>query len=129
MYSKRRTAATLLLFAVSALTAVQCSSHRHDARTVSAPKNRKIEFINESGKLLTVEWVNPKTGDMVALDKTFEDGAKVAFDSFINHTFAVHEASVNEACSSLDAQSCNIQLITVSESDQQGKEGPTRKNL
>ena len=84
--------------------------------------NRKIEFVNHSGKRLVMEWVNPKTGDMVPLTETFEDGSNIAFDSFVNHTFAIHEtSSVNETCTTSGSQSCNIQLITVTDDEQQGK--------
>ena len=115
MYFRRRLIAALL-FAASQ----QCIGRvsRADAST----KNRRIEFINESGKQLTVEWVDPKTGSMIALDKALGNGGKVAFNTFVNHTFAVHEEFLNETCSSArDAESCNIQLITVSEDEQQGK--------
>ena len=87
------------------------------------PSGRKIEILNESGRNVVIEWVNPKNGELVTLSQPhLDNGAKISFDSFVNHTFMVHEPS-DGACSSFEEGvdgSCGARFITVSDNAQQG---------
>lgn len=83
---------------------------------------RRIELHNQSGKNLVVEWVNPKTGRVVTLQPTFAPGAKSVFNSFVNHTFAVHEADGvcgghEEEPHEHDPVDCQVQFITIQDED------------
>jgi hypothetical protein len=85
--------------------------------------HRTLEVLNESGENLIIEWFNPKTGKLVSLSQNeVPDGAKVSYNSFVNHTFIVHRPT-NGTCSSIQDQigSCSGQIITVTENQEQGK--------
>ncbi|CAJ1930484.1 unnamed protein product [Cylindrotheca closterium] len=76
---------------------------------------RKIEFVNRSGKKLVVEWVNPKTGEVVTIQDELGNGEISTLDTFVNHTFAIHEPG-NESCTS---EICGVQYVTVTENKEQ----------
>lgn len=88
------------------------------------PTGRKIEILNDSGRNVVVEWVNPKNGQLVTLSQPhLDNGAKISFDSYVNHTFMIHEPT-NGTCSSYEeeaAGSCTAKFITVSDKAQQCK--------
>ena len=82
--------------------------------------NRRVLGINNnSGKNLVVEWIDPKTGNIITLQPSFAPGSSTTFNSFVNHTFAVHEAA--GACDgdhqngghNHGAEECNVRFITV----------------
>ena len=106
----------LVLAASAALASVQSLDKRMDA---VSPKSRTIEVSNQSGKRLVVEWVNPDTGDMVTMDNDFVNGAKTRFDSYVNHTFAIHENA--DSCRVGKGGECEVRFITVNENSEQGK--------
>lgn len=81
----------------------------------SADKSRKFEIINESGKKLAVDWINPQTGETVTLSRDFSNGAKYTFDTFVNHTFVIHEPTTSPSCGSIDGDDCGVQFVTVTE--------------
>jgi hypothetical protein len=109
---------TFLLAALSALVAVYPLNHR--VGVISPPKSRTLEILNKSGKNLIVEWVNPKTGDLVPF-ANFENGEHTKFHSYVNHTFAIHESE--ETCSANNDASCEVRFITINENNEQGKDG------
>jgi hypothetical protein len=111
---------TFLLAALLALTVVHPLNHRMGV--VSLPKSRTFEMLNKSGKKLIVEWVNPETGDLVPF-AYFRDGEHTIFNSYVNHTFAIHESE--ETCRANDETSCEVRFITVSENNEQGKDSST----
>jgi len=83
-----------------------------DRLEVTSPdKSRKIELVNQSGKNLVVNWINPDTGESVPMSGDFNNGAKTTFDSFVNHTFAIHEPSTSPSCG-VDEEDCGVQFIT-----------------
>jgi hypothetical protein len=86
------------------------------AIAMANPLSRTIEVVNESGKKLVVDWVHPKTGEVVTLSQALENGAKTTLNSYVNHTFLVHEPS-NETCA---AKGCQVRYITVNENTEQG---------
>ena len=78
---------------------------------------RKIEFVNRSGKKLVVDWVNPKTGESITINGDLGNGEVSMLDTFVNHTFAIHEPG-NESCTS---ETCKVQYVTVTENKEQSK--------
>ncbi len=82
---------------------------------MSHDKSRKIEIINESGKKLVVDWIDPRTGESVPISPDFSHGAKQTFDTFVNHTFAIHEPSTSPSCGSMNGDDCGVQFVTVTE--------------
>ncbi|KAL3942440.1 MAG: hypothetical protein SGBAC_003363 [Bacillariaceae sp.] len=76
---------------------------------------RKIEFVNRSGKKLVVEWVNPKTGEVVTIQDDLGNGEASMLDTFVNHTFAIHEPG-NESCT---LESCGVKYVTVTKNKEQ----------
>lgn len=78
---------------------------------------RKIEFVNRSGKKLVVEWVNPKTGEVVTIQDDLGNGEASMLDTFVNHTFAIHEPG-NESCT---LESCGVKYVTVTKNKEQSK--------
>jgi hypothetical protein len=90
------------------------------AITMANPLSRTIEVVNESGKKLVVDWVHPKTGEVTTLSQGLENGAKTTLNSYVNHTFLVHEPS-NETCNAKnDGGACQVRHITVNENTEQG---------
>jgi hypothetical protein len=92
-------------------------------RVSATSLGRTLEVLNKSGEHLMIEWVDPKTGKLVSLSQNgVPDGAKVSYNSFVNHTFSVHRPT-NETCSSIQDQmgACSGQIITVTENQEQGK--------
>lgn len=79
---------------------------------------RQIELINRSGQNVVVDWINPTTGEIVNIQNDLVNGQASFFDSFVNHTFAIHELS-SESCS--DAASLEVKHITVSENEKQSE--------
>jgi hypothetical protein len=116
----------LLLF--SAIAVVQSSISRggnilgssHHSRT----EPRKLEIVNNSGKKLVVDWIDPISGKVTTLHNGVADGQTQVFNSFVNHTFSIHEST--EGCrTSLDGQinnhDCAVRFITVTENAEQSK--------
>lgn len=78
---------------------------------------RKIEFVNRSGKKLVVDWVDPKTGESVTIFDDLENGEASMLNTYVNHTFAIHEQGT-ESCKS---ETCKVQYVTVTENQEQSK--------
>eukprot|EP00980_Cylindrotheca_fusiformis_P016679 scaffold5024_cov136-Cylindrotheca_fusiformis.AAC.8 len=76
---------------------------------------RHIEFVNRSGKHVVVDWIDPTTGAAVTMYSDLMDGQVSSLDTFVNHTFAIHEMS-NESSS---AETSEVRYITVSENEEQ----------
>jgi hypothetical protein len=110
----------LLLSSLWLLTACRSAILRDGppVRTSAADKSRKFEVVNKSGKKLVIDWVNPITGQAHTLNKGFADGQSTVFDSFVNHTFAIHEPSDN--CDGQNRHACAVQYITVNDKRKQG---------
>ena len=84
------------------------------------PLSRVLEVVNESGKKLVIDWVNPKTGELVTLSQPpMDPGTRVSYNSFVNHTFVIHEP-VNETCTRESDGGCKVRYITISENSEQG---------
>jgi hypothetical protein len=81
--------------------------------------SRKLELVNKSGKKLVVDWVDPMTGQAHTLNDGFADGQSTVFESFVNHTFAIHEPSNN--CDGQNYLACAVQYVTVNDKRNQGK--------
>jgi 2OG-Fe(II) oxygenase superfamily len=92
------------------------STQRGVIAVASQDQSRKIELVNESGKNLVVDWINPVTGEQVPLDVDIPNGAKQVLDSFVNHTLLIHEPTYSPSCMVSD-DDCGI--VTVSDSTQQ----------
>jgi hypothetical protein len=74
-----------------------------------------------------IHWVNPSTGERVRfIEPYLSDGATVALNSFVNHSFIIEElADSNETtatCSNMGHNCNHFQQMTVRENDDQGKE-------
>lgn len=89
-----------------------------NGRMMTTPKSRSFEMLNKSGKKLVVEWVNPLTGEMVPLADS-ANGEHTKFNSFVNHTFAIHESQ--DTCRAGGEGGCEVRFVTISEQDEQGK--------
>jgi hypothetical protein len=89
------------------------------AITMANPLSRTIEVVNESGKKLAVEWVHPETGEVTTL-LGLENGAKTTLNSYVNHTFLVHEPSNMTCDAKNDGGGCQVRYITVNENTEQG---------
>jgi hypothetical protein len=109
----------LLVALFSSLAAVQSSISRGRAVLGSKREHRKLEIINNSGKKLVVDWVNPVTGETVTLHEGVVDGQAQIFNSFVNHTFSIHEST--ESCGAVDGRgNCVVRFITVNDQEEQG---------
>jgi hypothetical protein len=83
-------------------------------------EQKKLEIVNHSGRTIVVEWIHPQTGTTTTLHKGVIDGQSTVFNSFVNHTFALHEPSEECGTASNSTESCKVRYITVNERDQQG---------
>jgi hypothetical protein len=111
----------LLVRLVSTFAVVESSISRRAVVTTNRNEPRQLQIINKSGKKLVVDWVDPTTGRFTTIHSGVVDGESTVFDSFVNHTLAIHEPS--EECSAQDGSgSCAIQYITVNDKSEQGKE-------
>jgi hypothetical protein len=112
-----------LLVAMAAMSAQLGAfslSDRMEMTSHGDTMSRKIEIVNESGKKLVVEWINPQTGESVPMSHDFASGAKQVLDTYVNHTFAVHEPTTSPSCGgNIDGDGCGVQYITVTESSEQ----------
>jgi hypothetical protein len=114
-------AIAIVLLSTLLLTVCQSAilSRRTILRSSVEDTSRKLELVNKSGKNLVVDWVDPSTGQARTLNAGFVDGQSTVFDSFVNHTFAIHEP--NENCDGTNGKTCAVRYITVDEREQQGR--------
>jgi 2OG-Fe(II) oxygenase superfamily len=56
---------------------------------------RHFQVVNQSGKKVTVEWINPESGQSVPLGAP-TNGESITFNSFVNHTFVIKEEDDND---------------------------------
>lgn len=117
MTGLRNLPARTLVVIVAAAAGVLSLSDRLEV--TATDKGRKVEIINESGKKLVVDWINPLTGEIVPISDDFVPGAKQTFDTFVNHTLAIHEPTTSPSCGSMDDADCGVQFVTVTESSNQ----------
>lgn len=109
----------VVMAAMSArLGAFSLSEQRMEV-TSSGDQSRKIEIVNESGKKLVVDWINPVTGESVPLSQDFANGEKQVVQTYVNHTFAVHEPTTSPSCGVVDGDDCGVRYITVTDSSNQ----------
>lgn len=84
---------------------------------------RSIQFVNESGKRIEVQWVHPDTGEMVLQSSPFIfNGATFNLNSFVGHTFQLREipGKKSGACGDLGEETtCRTDMVTVSENEEQ----------
>ena len=86
---------------------------------------RAVDIQNESGERLELYWLRPGSGEAVKY-MDLENGAKIHFNSFINHTFMLREGTSRDACDSIDNDACvdndsHVNFITVTEDHNQSK--------
>ena len=84
----------------------------------SSDLSRAVDIQNQSGNTLEVYWVNPRNGKAIRYSD-LRSGAKLAINSYVNHTFMVRDGE-GETCNSED-EDCHVNYITVTESDHQSK--------
>lgn len=82
-----------ILSAVMALGLVALS------QGVVAASERQFKVVNESGEMVSVEWVNPDNGKRIPLGAP-TSGESVDINSFVNHTFVIRskQAENDENC-------------------------------
>lgn len=80
----------------------------------TSDSSRKVEIVNESGKKLVVDWINPQSGEVHSLTEDFPNGAKQVINSFINHTLLIHEPTTSPTCDVID-EDCGVGYVTISE--------------
>lgn len=109
---------SLATFAIAILVACPAGlAERFKVHQVD--RSRKMEIVNKSGKKLVVDWINPVTGQSITMSGELSNGAKQVLDTYVNHTFAVHEPVSSPSCGSLDDDDCGVQYITVKDDDEQ----------
>lgn len=87
----------------------------------AGPLSRNVLIVNEADEI-TVDWVNPQTGETVSYWKGGK-GEQLTVDSFVNHTFLIRPSNItgSSACSSSSSQEqqqaecLSFPTITVSE--------------
>ena len=86
----------------------------------SAQQTRRLEVVNQSGKNVAIDWIDPKTGRPVTVGQTYH-GQQVVVDSFVNHTLWLHDPSFPEgqSVSSPLAAPTTGSLVTVNEEPSQ----------
>jgi 2OG-Fe(II) oxygenase superfamily len=105
----------LAAFLASTLAATAtASTNRGMLVRASEDQSRKVELVNESGKRLVVDWINPASGEIVPLAEDFPNGAKQFINSFVNHTLLIHEPTTSPTCD-VSEDGCGVGYITVSE--------------
>jgi hypothetical protein len=120
--SFRPAVAMMALLSTLLLTVCQSSvlGRRHPiAGSSTVDTGRTLELVNKSGRKLVVDWVDPKTGQARTLHSGIGDGQSTIFNSFVNHTFAIHEPSEN--CNGPSGKTCAVRYIPVNDKDQQGR--------
>jgi 2OG-Fe(II) oxygenase superfamily len=55
---------------------------------------RHFQLVNQSGKKVSVEWINPESGQSVPLGAP-TNGESISFNSFVNHTFVIKQDDDN----------------------------------
>ena len=88
-------------------------------RSAAVDLRRAVDIQNESGERLEVYWLRPGSGEAVRYTD-LANGAKIHFDSFINHTFMLREGTTSQPCDSND-EDCHVNYITVTEDRHQSK--------
>jgi hypothetical protein len=82
----------------------------------SAGRQKTIEIVNDSGKTLVVEWLDPVSGTATKLHSSLVSGQSTVFNSFINHTFVLH----GEECDAENENEfCPVRFITVGDNEGQ----------
>ncbi len=95
--------------------------------TAYSDQARSIMIMNESSRRIEVNWVDPVTGEMVLQSEPdILNGASLALDSFVGHTFEVRELPAKKTgiCAGND-QTCRINHFTVSSNNDQGERHTT----
>lgn len=115
-----RTVSLIVFFQVLLLVTTTSSSSSSVISGIgvsSVDQSRTIELINESGKILVVDWINPETGENVPL-ADFPNGAKQIINSFVSHKFAIHEPTSSPSCG-LSDEDCGVGLLTIGNGNEQ----------
>ncbi|KAG7364404.1 2(OG)-Fe(II) oxygenase superfamily protein [Nitzschia inconspicua] len=113
-----------LLWVSALLAVVVQSSIGSSSRTLSASNRKKnepkkIEIINQSGRTLVVDWIHPETGKTTTLHNGVVTGQSTTFNSFVNHTLALHESSQHCDANADSDGNCPVRYITINEKDRQ----------
>jgi hypothetical protein len=74
---------------------------------------RRLELINESGGKVAVDWVNPVTGETVPIAEPTDNGQRMAFDSYVHHSFLVRLLEENN-----NTEVTTVVTVTEDEEDQ-----------
>jgi len=82
----------------------------------SIPQQHAVEFANDSGQQLVLDWFNPVTKEKVEFYH-LSANEKISVNSFANHTFLLRID--NETCSR--DQACRSAIVTISDDDDQGE--------
>ena len=111
-----RKVSLLVVFLASTTVAAATTSNGGMVMMVASDdQSRKVELVNESGKKLVVDWIDPASGEIVPLTEDFPNGAKKFINSFVNHTLLIHEPTTSPTCD-VSEDGCGVGYITVSES-------------
>jgi 2OG-Fe(II) oxygenase superfamily len=113
-----------LVILLSALLAVAVHSSIVRDRDIIAStrgnnQQKKLEIVNQSGKTIVVDWIHPVTGKTTTLHTGVVTGQSTVFNSFENHTFAVHEPSEDCQASTGSDEECSVRYFTINERDRQ----------
>lgn len=88
-------------------------------RSAAIDLSRAVNIQNESGEKLEVYWLRPGSGEAVKF-RDIDNGAKIAINSFVNHTFMLREGPTSSACDN-DDDDCHVNYIRVTEDEKQSK--------
>mmetsp|Transcript_2137 Transcript_2137/g.5933 ORF Transcript_2137/g.5933 Transcript_2137/m.5933 type:complete len:474 (-) Transcript_2137:1490-2911(-) len=100
-------------------------STAHVGAAKTRPEGRTIRIVNQSGRKIVVDWVDPSTGDLITVSSPDVDNGKtIAFDSYVDHAFMIHEPSNGTECTagsqlSSDDASCIGSMIVVTDDEDQ----------
>ena len=81
----------------------------------AAVSRHAVEFTNDSGQQVVLDWYNPVTGENIEFHNLAE-GETISVNSFTNHTFLLRFNN-DTTC----AEECLSTTVTITNQDDQGK--------
>ena len=82
---------------------------------VDSISRHAVEFTNDSGQQVAMDWYNPSTGEKIEFHHLAE-GETISVNSFTNHTFVLRFD--NDTCADRE---CRSTIFTVNDNGDQGK--------
>ena len=96
-------------------------------RSTADDESRSITIVNESGRRVEVNWINPDDGELVLQSEPdVLHGASFDLNSFVGHDFEVRELAVRKTgvCAG-EGRTCRVDRFTVNSNHDQGESSHT----